>query len=221
MESYDKRRTEYTERLLQNLDLVKSLIDDKEGEEKTRFANILFAPCNELELRYAYAFIQSAVDFKNFKMKLQFDLIEEIPLEENEGIKWIVKIVKNATDVESLNLCFDEEPPEEMAKILFGLFGALVGNQEEAYKQIAIQLGYDPDNEEETDKLNELLEGVKDTLETATQLHQPSITENLTEKNVSDFEKFTECFHNLCEEHDLDKEDNLGTYIKLLSLFRK
>ena len=94
MESYDKRRTEYTERLLQNLDLVKSLIDDKEGEEKTRFANILFAPCNELELRYAYAFIQSAVDFKNFKMKLQFDLIEEVETSYFKSLYKIDKIFK-------------------------------------------------------------------------------------------------------------------------------
>ncbi len=223
MEKFEERKAAYAAKLLENVDLVKEIIKDKEGEEKLRYSKILLTPSTELEIRFADALLQNAVDVKDYMLNVTFGFADACPIEENNGMKWLTDIIKQSLETNPQDLKIEEKSAEEAAELLFDICGALIGDPEETYKYMGTQLGYDMEDDEEQDKLITSLQDLNEVLNTIKQSKQPKIEEEeLTEKSVSEFEAYSNKFHSLCENSKkLDSSSEiLGALVELAKVLK-
>ena len=214
--SLEEMKEEYLERLRNNLDIVKGILEDKEGEEKVKMSKLLLSPSNELEVRVANGLLQFTEDFKETLMGAIFGTVKEVAPQDNYGLEWLINIAKQSQNGKIEKILPDDMKLEDVARLLYGLCVGILGDPENSIEYMCKELGYDPEDELDVLRLQTLLEESKSLIGAVQTTKQPDVTKDeLTEENVREFEQFTDSFHKICEsQKKLEEEYEPG---KLLS----
>ena len=194
MEKFEEKRSAYAEKLSQNLDLIQEILKDKEGKEKEEFA-----------------------------LGLALESVEEIKPEDNEGLNWLVGVIKQSLAGDPDAIKIEKMGNEKAAKVLYQLTYALVGDQEGTVMYIGKELGYDLDDDEQAEEFAPIIENSFKVMQQFKDKAQPTVkATDYNEENVKEFEEFTRCFHTVCEngkKKDADSE-LLGAILSLVKAMK-
>ena len=221
MEEFNTRRKKYFENMRTYPRVVEMMIGGaKDDKDKFRTLEVITAPTNELELEIAELLFSHTRDVISLFDKLMSKEILPVPLENNEMVKFEIKMVnlmKNGGDIETITRKYDR--PEEAAKLMYDSI-ALTPDEEEVLKYIGIWTGFDVYNEFDYIQLVSLLDQSSEILDDYNQDMIIAGIDDMTEERLSDIKKYTNEFHRLCEEGRTVENDKIDIF-KLLKFKRK
>ena len=88
MDKFEERKAIYANKLIENINVIEREVFARDEEEQLLLAQVLFAPRNELEVRFAYAFVSNMVDADDFMYRESVGLSNNIPFEEVEKVTY-------------------------------------------------------------------------------------------------------------------------------------
>ncbi len=227
MSTFDEKRDEYLVKLLNHLDVMSKLLEGSE-DKNAKMRKLFLSPSNEKELRIADSLLTTTIDMKELIDAAMCGNVEEIPVEENEGVKFIVDTVEVIADAKNSKVELDALSLEKLleskignisteafAKITYDLMVGLIAQTEEVtdYLEEHVYSLIDSDSFEETAAY---LEKVKATL--AKKQPSSEASPEMSEEAVEGLENYVNSFHSLCE-RGIKKDNSIGAI--LMKLFER
>ena len=232
MSTFEESKKEYLERLSTNMDFVNHLIEQKD-ESSRKTAKLLLDPRNERELRVANGTLTQKEDMVALTEAVLCGNVEEIPLEENKGIGFLINIINALVDQQNMaananapvdlkaTLKHRLEPlndPKEIARICYSLISGLAAKPIETVEYIQGKVKIDFENEIETAKFKLYLQESQAAIQSAAP-NPTAPSADMTDEGVETFEAYVNEFHELCEK-GIQKGDEKGNpFVKLFMQF--
>ena len=229
MSTFEESKKEYLEKLSTNMDFVNHLIEQK-NESSRKTAKLLLDPRNERELKVANGTLTQKEDMVALTEAALCGNVEEIPLEENKGISFLINIINALADQQNLaanaNAPVDLkatlkqrlEPlndPKEIARICYSLLSGLAAKPIETVEYIQGKVKIDFENEIETAKFKLYLQESQDIIQKAAPDPTANPSSDMTDEEVAAFDAYVNEFHALCEK-GIQKGDEKGDpFVKL------
>ena len=210
MKSFEERKKEYLERLQSNEELAAKIFKDynKTEERKKRLA-LIFTPRNERELDLAEIMYSLLDDSYTLRDDIENKEIKIIPLEENEGFKVYVSVIKalyNGDNETALRLA-ESIVDKSNAKLLYGVGASSANDSGEIFEYICNELGINKDNVTSIIQLVVYLEESTQIMEEKSKTFDNKKPEEYTEEEIQQFREYAAEFHQLCVEGKIEKEE--------------
>ena len=113
MENFKEKREAYLEMLEENKELKRQMLAETISMNEPRRVEIFLNPANEKELLFSETLFTFYKDVKDLTRRVDTGEIKDIPVEENDGLKAIIKMFKallnNETDVKLIDPSLTEE----------------------------------------------------------------------------------------------------------------
>ena len=210
MTEFEDRLGNYYMRLKNSNSLIQTIIKDKD-EEKMR---VFLYPKDEKELTTAEVILDFAEDFTDLLTRCITGQVENVPVENNPAIEFIIQVIKASRNNEQIKTI--DQSDEEEAKLLYDIFVIMLSekSREEAVYYIADKAGFNLDNDKEAELLMYYIEKAKTLAPEG-----PSIDnlENAEMEKLEKTKRFVKAFHKCCEEGKKETDEmDLGPLLKLL-----
>ncbi len=212
MKSYEERKKEYLEKTQSNDDLATKIFDyySKDEKGKERIA-LIFTPRNERELDIAEIMYSLLDDTFTLREDVENDRIKLIPLEENEGFKVYVNVIKslyNGDRETALKYC-DIISDRKNPKILYEVGASGANDSSDIFDYICNELEIDKDNVASMIRLFIYINESTKIMEEKTKNINDKKPEDYTEEEVQQYREYADEFHKLCVEGKKEKEETV------------
>lgn len=237
MSSFEERKEEYYERLAEHQELVKSLIEKKDINSN-KVASILLNPKNEEELKFSNILIGFEIDIKELVSAIVNGQVKEQEIEESEGVKSLIEIIREAIKLYKMGILLDSEKLKayfendlnkdinrdelcaKIAQATFDLGVCFINDSENTLKYILNQFGFSLDSDLELDVISNRLNSLKNEIEEKQKEEKANgeIKEvKITTELVDALGIYTDEFHKICEKNiDNTKENDMSSIFKIL-----
>ena len=198
MSNFEKEKEEFLEYVRKDEDILESIVNNNmNNPEGQKTLGIMFNPSNEKELlvsKTLYAMSSASLKLVN---AAYFDEIEEIPFEENEGLKNTIKTIMKLKNGEELERTFSTK---DAAKYCYQYFVVLLTDMEEAMEYIAKETGFDLEDPIEGVQFSSYLDKVKEFNEGGKNLSDKKDLESVSMEKLNTSYEFALEFKRLAEE---------------------
>lgn len=204
MENFLERKEKYLRKLCENTDTVEKIYDSAKTEVEKRNLEVILSPSNEKELNIS----ELMFDFYNDTYSIVDDAkngnLNEIPVEENEGLKEIVRFVNLAKKGEKIDFSKYYENSESIkraAEISYSGIVGLYADMDSSFDYVFKKCGFDEDSFVDLTIFRLYMERLQESASGSTLDYR-----NYSDKDFENYKMFFQEFHKLYVEGK--KENN-------------
>jgi len=210
MTDFEKEKKEYLTELKKHADTLDKMKNDNDGSEKgQKTIELIENPKDEKEIMVAEMFLSLVEDSYSILDRLFDDKLEEIPLENNYGIAFIIRttnLLKEGKQISEPKIA-----PKEAAKIAYSLTVGFLTNMDEIIEYIGEKTGFDLDDEDDLERFNKVFEESKKIAD-STNAAKKNL-EDCTMEDLLEAKEFAKEYHKIVEA-GIKKEEKPHTYTK-------
>ena len=194
MQSFNERKEEYFKRLRCDIDLLNAIVEGtSKNDEGKKAIEIILNPQNERDLDFAESVFSFFEEFTSFIESVLNHEVEGVSLEENEGIKLLIKLInalKQNTESEAKEI-YENISINEFANIIAETFIAFVYNSEDAIDYLASKTDFDLDDNLQMLQFQLYLDKANNLLGKKFDIHSIKL-EDISEQHIEIFKLLAE-----------------------------
>ena len=203
MKSFEDNKNEYMDELLSNEEVLMASVYNgmqSDNPKIIRAYQILLNPEDEYELEIAKALYSLADNFTRLAFAIDDEIVERIPVSENEGYKFIIDTMNKRCSKKEIEEYADSIDSKTLAKIVYD-YTVGIGYEENADEYIASKANFNLSDPEELLDFKIRLEDACDTLEGITLLCE------FNDNEVNKLKEFSSEINNIFKKGNVKKDN--------------